>query len=347
MQTLPAIAPMGTIFHGSPNFATFNGSTIGHDAQFTDVLFEGPVDMADCHVGGSLVIDQCRFENKDVVTSFNTTQVGNTLFVRGSRFAGVVDFSFLQAQFNVEMSDTKFFSGVTFDSTRVGHYGFFGSTTFNGDTSFSKAAFGTLELDASRWNTVVSSVTLDGLEFKQLSAAPQADSGALLIELLDRAAFCRAAYLHAENFFKAEGQPNAADEVFQRLKKRERQEILWPTSKAKWAWSWLLKLTVNYGRSPVRALGISLFVVAIGAIVFGGKGMELKKDCTKGYAYSRFWYSLDLFAPVINLEAANRWEPKPERRLAWVYLRLHRLLGWTLVPLGIAAVSGLLNAGAG
>jgi hypothetical protein len=60
-------------------------------------------------------------------------------------------------------------------------------------------------------------------------------------------------------------------------------------------------------------------------------------------SYSAFWYSLDLFVPIARLQAADRWVPKQQRYLAWIYLRLHVLLGWVLVPLGLAAVSGLIQ----
>lgn len=58
--------------------------------------------------------------------------------------------------------------------------------------------------------------------------------------------------------------------------------------------------------------------------------------------YNAFWYSLDLFAPVIDLEAATAWRPnKLEHRFLYHYSRLHRILGWVLVPIGAAAVTGI------
>lgn len=57
--------------------------------------------------------------------------------------------------------------------------------------------------------------------------------------------------------------------------------------------------------------------------------------------YNAFWYSLDLFAPVIDLEAASAWRPnKLKHQLLYSYSRLHRILGWILVPIGAAAITG-------
>ena len=38
--------------------------------------------------------------------------------------------------------------------------------------------------------------------------------------------------------------------------------------------------------------------------------MEPCQDKDAKRPYKAFWYSLDLFAPVINLEVANVWRPK-------------------------------------
>jgi hypothetical protein len=60
-----------------------------------------------------------------------------------------------------------------------------------------------------------------------------------------------------------------------------------------------------------------------------------QEDATR--PYKAFWYSLDLFAPVINLEVANMWRPKDNYRWGVRYMRVHKIMGWLLVPLGVAA----------
>jgi hypothetical protein len=60
-------------------------------------------------------------------------------------------------------------------------------------------------------------------------------------------------------------------------------------------------------------------------------------------SYNSFWYSLDVFLPLTRLHAADQWVPDRDEPAAWVYMRIHHLVGWILIPLGLAAVSGLVK----
>ena len=72
--------------------------------------------------------------------------------------------------------------------------------------------------------------------------------------------------------------------------------------------------------------------------------MDLQ-DPTKdtSYRYSAFWYSLDLFLPFIDLQAESMWIPKKDYRLVLYYMRAHTLLGWILLPIGLAAFAGIIK----
>jgi len=62
--------------------------------------------------------------------------------------------------------------------------------------------------------------------------------------------------------------------------------------------------------------------------------------------YNPFWYSLDLFAPVIDLGVAKSWEPGPGHarpRFARQYAHIQKILGWILVPIGVVALTGYLK----
>jgi hypothetical protein len=55
--------------------------------------------------------------------------------------------------------------------------------------------------------------------------------------------------------------------------------------------------------------------VLVGAIVFWRKeDMEVRDETFKGRKYNQIWYSFDLFVPIIQLEAASVWAPKPDKR---------------------------------
>ena len=106
--------------------------------------------------------------------------------------------------------------------------------------------------------------------------------------------------------------------------------------------------------------------------------------------YSRFWYSLDLYLPVVDIHASEMWVPvwpndsrrvrfrdypkfaglivwsivkrglkfvpilnnlRPTSReveqvkdkVRWHYMHVHALLGWILIPIGLAAVTGIVK----
>jgi hypothetical protein len=59
--------------------------------------------------------------------------------------------------------------------------------------------------------------------------------------------------------------------------------------------------------------------------------------------YSPFWYSFDLLVPAIDLQQADYWIPRQDWRAGRTYVHVHRILGWILVPIGIAAVTGIIK----
>lgn len=59
--------------------------------------------------------------------------------------------------------------------------------------------------------------------------------------------------------------------------------------------------------------------------------------------YNPLWYSVALFLPIVDLGDAKIWEPKTCRRCARHYMRLHIVLGYLLVPIGLAAWTGLIK----
>jgi len=73
--------------------------------------------------------------------------------------------------------------------------------------------------------------------------------------------------------------------------------------------------------------------------------MKERDEKFKGRRTIQSGTSFDLFAPVIDLEAASVWHRDRIKSVKWFYLRIHRLLGWILVPMAILAITGLLQGG--
>ncbi|HWN95358.1 MAG TPA: hypothetical protein VNT99_10030, partial [Methylomirabilota bacterium] len=84
-------------------------------------------------------------------------------------------------------------------------------------------------------------------------------------------------------------------------------------------------------------------IVGIGCLIFRPDRMEPQKSEFSARKYSAFWYSMDVYLPVIKLHDAEIWKPKEECVLAHVWRRIHTFLGWALIPIALAAWTGMLS----
>ena len=132
-----------------------------------------------------------------------------------------------------------------------------------------------------------------------------------------------------------------ANDVFVHQKRRER--AITPRVLRRIG-STLLDVLVGYGRASLRAFYGSAVFVALGYFVFRRRdGMVPQRPEDASHYYSPFWYSVDLLVPVIDLHATHVWMPRHDRPFAQIYMRVHRLAGWFLIPIGVAAVTGLIK----
>ena len=70
---------------------------------------------------------------------------------------------------------------------------------------------------------------------------------------------------------------------------------------------------------------------------------EVKAGEDPLHGYSRLWYSLGLFLPFVDLKSDKVWKPNENERFLRHYMRVHILLGWILIPILLAAISGLIK----
>jgi hypothetical protein len=182
--------------------------------------------------------------------------------------------------------------------------------------------------------------------------------------------FSADAYESLEAYFRRVGEHHLADAVYIHRKQEELKDrdMYWPRK----MWSHVLYWFVGYGKRPEKALIWSLGIVVFGSVfVFRPSKMCRKEDKggnedapepaqEKNLRCNSFWYSLDLFAPAIDLHVADAWNPEipvdpfPEQgrygqvlwhlhRWRWYYVRIHKTIGWILIPLGLAAVLGIVK----
>ena len=105
-----------------------------------------------------------------------------------------------------------------------------------------------------------------------------------------------------------------------------------------------LLILVGYGRRPENALYASGVVVLIGSLVFWDRRNLVPRDAKhSSHDYSPFWFSFDLLTPFIDLHQADTWVPRQGWWFGRNYAHLQRILGWILVPIGIAAITGIIK----
>ena len=100
---------------------------------------------------------------------------------------------------------------------------------------------------------------------------------------------------------------------------------------------------VGYGRSPGRTLFWCTLIVAVGMAVFRPQRMEPRTTNLKTDCYSAFWSSVDLFLPLSKLQDTERWKPRDHLWFVRFGSRLHTMLGWALIPIALAAWTGMLG----
>jgi hypothetical protein len=175
----------------------------------------------------------------------------------------------------------------------------------------------------------------------QVSSGPESAEVATALQMLDGSQYSASAYDALERLLAGRGD-SQADEVFLAGRVARRQsEIHTKGKRGRFAWALDLfqEYVLGYGRFARWPIIWSFIVIAVGFVFFWSESkMERKPEADS--QYSRFWYSFELFVPVIDVGIASEWHPKPEHKVVVTYARLHKLAGWILVPVILAALTG-------
>jgi len=328
--------------------------------------FRSEVDFTSAEIAGGFLADETQFANPAEEANFERVKTGGDLVIRNAVFAGKALFTKADVTGDFNAAGAQFINAneeATFDSVRVKEYAFFHDTVFNGPTSFafanigmnfgvSKAQFNDTHGGADFSNmrigqTAVFSnvvfkgpINLEGLAFQRVAT----DDWAGFFDMVNRSSYSPGVYTNLESLFRKEGDSKKADAIYLEQKRRERRQFLGGFA---WFWSLAQDWLVGYGRHLEWVLPWSAILVVIGAFVFWReRGMETQKpdDAERlKNRYHPFWYSLDLFLPIIDLGETNLWAPRKDRRAARLYMRFHMILGHLLVPIGLAAWTGIIK----
>jgi len=302
----------GARFNNKGGKALFDHAKIGSDIQAHGTQFEGQVSFKHAQISGRLDISGAKFNGLNPADFGNVT-VGDDIAANNATFAAEARFDYAKVTGGLDMRNAEFHDtilGVNFTGVDAS-----GITTLTGSKlpagiSFENASFDRLEIQQLlAWNWKNNSIHLIGLTFREISADEDPlVSSDKLIEFANFAKYDPRTYEKLEAYFTEQGQPEKADKIFIEGKRREREEVLRKKQNlTAWSGSLLLDWLVGYGRIPALALGWSASFVLIGCFVFRKDEMEPQQSEAGLHRYSAFLYSLDVFAPIIDLKAKSRW----------------------------------------
>jgi hypothetical protein len=349
--------------------ASFKGMKVGDTVFLNNAVFAGAVDFITADIGSQFQADEAQFTNAEQTVSFDGMKVEDIAFFRKVILAGPVSFAdafFLDLMIQgtvdspyvvprLDLSRTLVKRELSIQhlelqdliatSLSVGGPASLSQLNIENTANLEHSSFARLTLQEISWPQTSESFRLDGMTFQHIGTSPESekDTWQKLLELANQSAYSDHLYAGLEDFFQQQGQPERADQVFIAQKRRLRAELLARYS-LDWWWNLFLEIFVFYGRSPARAFVWSVPIVFTGWLIFRRReGMEIQgKDKNPSRRYSAFWYSLDLFVPI-DLQTASIWAPRPERRFAQSYMRVHKILGWVLIPIAFLAVTGIIK----
>jgi len=349
-----------TSFRGKAK-ACFDNLKVGEDA-LVKACFYGPVrwnygEAKGIYYKGSQFFDSFSFDSNTVAHSVSfqncylighftcrENKISDDLDARDAHFKSM-NFKFTNrpAGNSEKFDDSERSFDADFFRTKAVGVARFNNASFDGSLSLERTDFQDFDITSIKpWPRQENTTQLAEATVKNFHAGPLEPEGwKTLLTFIDKAEYDEGLYIQMEQFLKARGDPEEADEVFISSQERAKKRLhSWPLIR-----SWIVDLVTAYGRQPWRTVICSVFVVVIGAGVFSDeRDMQVRDNKFEGRKYNPLWYSFDLFAPVIDLEAASVWAPRPNKHLKWLYLRIHRLLGWVLVPIGIVAITGFLQS---
>ena len=277
---------------------------------------------------------------------------GATIFNPPVRFYGV------NISTNLELDDAQFNGEANLENMLIKGHAFLRRTVFNGGASFWSTTVGqsfdvkNAQFNDARFSVNFSDLKADVLDFQATSITNQIDVSGLTFreirpdglhnfnDLIGRADYNAGAYSALEDYYRRHGNISEANNTYITRRRRERDNLSWGA----WVGDLMYDGFVAYGRRPWQVIIPILIVLGCGWWMFRSRrGMQAQDEKNKYRRYSPLMYSLDLFLPIVDLRAANIWEPKESRRLARLYLTFHVIAGWALITIFVAAITGIVK----
>jgi hypothetical protein len=307
------------------NASNFANIKTGGTASFERATFNGRADFGYSDIGGSFSVVDAKFlepgvTERDITTFFDSMRVNGHGFFRRAVFKGATDFRRSHFSGNFEVNNAKFERPPTFIGVHVGDTAFFTDSDINGLAQFGDMTYMAIDVGSKE----------------------------KVLELFDHhSVYNPDVYTNLEQVFLRHGDIDAADDFYVAGRQRARKAYWAEKDILKFGWNYVQDKVAGYGRRLTRALLISVLFVLLGWIIFMHEDnmMTQKEEDALRYKgrYRPGWYSLSLFLPIITLEDSKIWMPRLERKKSRIYMRVHMILGYLLIPIGIAAWTGIIK----
>lgn len=327
---------------------SFNSAHFLRAASFKYVKFVGDVTFSTARFEGDALFTNAAFGPEQAPENKHEASFG------GAHFAGVAD-----------LLGATFYGNADFYAVSASGLARFEYCTFCRKASFNEATVTSLhfstEEEASARPQFQSDVNLVGCSYQHLTG----DLRKLVARLEP---YDRQPYAQLEKVLRAAGRAWDADKIYLEGRHRERR-LKWKRGDfAGWFISLVYWAGANYGVRPIQLVIFAAALLTLGTLYFSSAGTvrEDKPVNRSGTAprgrlsnFEAFGVSLHQFLPV-QVPLGSRWVPieqpavvalpgiskslPPPLSIPSFFATFFlRLAGWILVPLGVAALTGLLR----
>ena len=287
---------------------------------------------------------------------FRNVQVGERVQIAGVTFHQTAAFDSAKWDVPIAFDGVRFRKGATLTRGAFPHGADFSGTRCDGLLDLTDSAFRTLRL-TSRDQWTDGPVELRGAVYEQFDGNVDA-----LLQGFSRPD--RQALVRLEKTLRQAGRDDEADVVYLERQRRERLQSWTERSYGEWVFSATYATLGNYGVRPYRLLVFAGLIIWLGALVFQLPGAVVRKDKlgpdallpTQLSRFDALALSVCYFLPV-EFPLEDQWVaattpltvrlPFTKRRLmlrpAAIANFVLRIAGWVVMPLSLAAVTGMLK----
>ncbi len=363
------LSAVGTRFESTGQQVLLTGLKVGSAALFNRTVFKGPVNFGNSAIAGSLYVVEARFEDKKQPPKFDGLKVDNFASFWDTVFQGGISMiraSFKNLMFAGSAAAKLTYPMVNLDGALVDYSLILGDLTLEtlqatrlqvkGPTILKNLKIAqkadlrdsnlySLKMINVTWPQHADQVWLEGLIYQNLSAGEGPRDWTKLLAWINDSRLDTRNYTQLETFFRQGGYPDRADTVYIQGRRRVALDQWWRPSHLATLIFW--DGLAGYGKKPARTFWLSLLIVLVGTLFFDPKNFD--PSFLGGWTWLlngnvwrtrvvRFFLSLDEFLPGVDLGLARLWQMNKISYPTLLYYHFHKISGWILVPIALAAV---------